>query len=139
MLNAKLFAALAGILLFVAFLGREKVLPHMNLWLRVGNISLGPFYWQLFGALVCGILAFAYFSVARLIHRPPSQHLGLVAFSLVAAACAAWLIASFLTRTNSPPDSWLVVVPIAAIFGFGSGVALAVVNLAYLGWALSRQ
>ena len=57
-LTAKLFAALASMIFFFAFLGREQVLRHQNLSINIGHTVLGPYYSQLFGALACAILAF---------------------------------------------------------------------------------
>lgn len=53
MLNAKLFAGLAGLAFVIAVLGRVHVLPRANLWMRVANVSFGAFYWQLFLGLAC--------------------------------------------------------------------------------------
>ena len=39
MLTAKLFAALAGMIFFFAFLGREQVLRHQNLSINIGPSS----------------------------------------------------------------------------------------------------
>ena len=77
-LTAKLFAALAGIILSFAFLGREHVLRHQNLSISIGHTILSPYYSQLFGALACAILAFAYFGVARWLRNPPNRTIGLV-------------------------------------------------------------
>jgi hypothetical protein len=43
-LTAKLFAALAGMIFFFAFLGREQVLRHQNLSINIGHTVLGPYY-----------------------------------------------------------------------------------------------
>jgi len=108
----------------------------MNLWLQVWNFSLGPLYWQLFGALVCAIFAVAYFGVARLTRRAPNQMIGLVVFFLVAVPFAVWLISGFLTTTGSPPNRRLAMVLFAAIFSLLSGLVLSVVNLT---WVLLRS
>jgi hypothetical protein len=103
-LNAKLFAGLAGTALVVATLGRVHALPHGNLGLHVGYFVFGPFYWQLFVALVCAVFGFAYFGVVRLTRRPLNQMVGLVSFFFVAFAFGSWLISSFLMTSDSLPS-----------------------------------
>jgi hypothetical protein len=135
-LNAKFFAGLAGIALVVAILGRVRAIPRGNLWLRVANISFGTFYWQLFIALVCALLALAYFGIVRAPQRPLDQTIGLVGFFLVAFATVVGLISSFLTTSNSPMSRGLAILLFAAIFSFISGVALSAANVA---WVLLRK
>jgi hypothetical protein len=135
-LSAKLFAALAGIVLTFALLGREQVVPHQNLGLSVGRIVLGPYYWQLFGAMACAILAFAYFGVARWLWHPPDQPIGLVSFVLVSIALVILLISSFFITSTSSPSRRLLIPLFAAICSFLLGLVLSAVNVA---WAVWRQ
>jgi hypothetical protein len=135
-LNAKLFAGLAGIALVVAILGMVRVLPRANLGLHVANIGFGPFYWQLFVALACAVFGFAYLGVGRLTQHPLNQMAGLVSFFLVAAAFVVWLVSSFLTTSDSLPSRQLVILLFAAILSFLFGVALSAVNVA---WVLVRK
>jgi uncharacterized membrane protein len=85
-LNARLFAALAGIALLFAFMEKEHLFGRANLLLSIGRFAFGPFYWQLFVTLICAVLALAYFGVLRLTQRPANQMVGLVSFFLVAGA-----------------------------------------------------
>jgi lipopolysaccharide export LptBFGC system permease protein LptF len=135
-LDARLFAGLAGVAFVMSILGRLRVLPHANLWLHVANISFGAFYWQLFISLVCAVFGFAYFGIARLTQRPANQTVGLVGFFLVAFASAVWLASSYLTTSNSPLSRWLVILLFAAIFSFILGVTLSAANVA---WVLLRK
>ena len=136
MLDARLFAGLASIAFVLATLGRARVLPRANLWLRVANISFGAFYWQLFIGLVCAVFGFAYFGIARSTLRPVNQTVGLVGFFLVAFASAVWLLSSLTTTRNSPPSRWVVILLLAAIFSFVSGVVMTTANVA---WVLLRR
>jgi len=135
-LNAKLFAGLAGLAFVTAVLGRVHVLPRANLWLRVAQVSFGAFYWQLFLALVCAVFGFAYFGIVRLMQHPLNQTTGLVGFFLVAVASVIWLSSSFLATNDSLRSQGLVIVLFASIFSFILGVALTAANLA---WVLLRK
>ena len=131
MLTAKLFAALAGMIFFFAFLGREQVLRHQNLSINIGHTVLGPYYSQLFGALACAILAFAYFGVARWLRNPPNQSIGLVSFALVSLAIGVWLISSLIFTGASAPNHRLIVLLFLAILSFLVGLVLSTVNVAF--------
>ena len=131
MLTAKLFAALAGMIFFFAFLGREQVLRHQNLSINIGHTVLGPYYSQLFGALACAILAFAYFGVARWLRNPPNQSIGLVSFALVTLAIGVWLISSLIFTGASAPNHRLIVLLFVAILSFLVGLVLSTVNVAF--------
>jgi len=125
MLSGRLFAALGGVALVTALLGRVRVLPRANLWLRVGRFSFDAFYWQVFVALVCAICAFAYFGAARLTQRSPNQIAGLASFFLLAVASAIWLVSGFVPTSRRP------IMPLfAAMFFFLLGLALSVANVA---------
>jgi len=130
-LTAKLFAALAGMIFFFAFLGREQVLRHQNLSINIGHTVLGPYYSQLFGALACAILAFAYFGVARWLRNPPNQSIGLVSFALVSLAIGVWLISSLIFTGASAPNHRLIVLLFVAILSFLVGLVLSTVNVAF--------
>ena len=130
MLTAKLFAALASMIFFFAFLGREQVLRHQNLSINIGHTVLGPYYSQLFGALACAILAFAYFGVARWLRNPPNQSIGLVSFALVSLAIGVWLISSLIFTGASAPNHRLIVLLFVAILSFLVGLVLSTVNVA---------
>jgi hypothetical protein len=132
MLNAKFFAGLAAIALVGAILERARAILRGNLWLRVGNISFGAFYWQLFIALVCALLALAYFGIVRVPQRPLDQAMGLVGFFPVAFATVVGLISRFLTTSNSPLSRGLAMLLFAAIFSFISGVALSAANVVWV-------
>ena len=132
MLNAKLFAGLAGTAFVIAILGRVHVLPPANLNLRVANILFGGFYWQIFIALVCALFGFTYFGVVRLTQRPLNETVGLLGFFLVAFAFVVWLISSFIITIDSPPSLRLLVLLFAAIFSFISGVVLSTANVAWV-------
>jgi hypothetical protein len=135
-LDAKLFAALAGVAFVLSILGRLRVLPRPNLWIHVANVSFGASYWQLFIALVCAVFALAYFGIARLTQRPVNQTVGLGGFFLIAFASVVWLASSYLTTSNSPPSSRLVILLFLAIFSFILGVTLSAANVA---WVLLRK
>jgi hypothetical protein len=130
-LTARLFAALAGIIFSFAFLGREHVLRHQNLSISIGHTVFGPYYSQLFGALVCAILAFAYFGVARWLRNPPNQSIGLVSFGLVFLALAVWLISGLFNTGASSPSHRLIALLFAAILSFFVGLVLSTVNVAF--------
>ena len=136
MLNAKLLVGLAGTALVIAILGAVGALPHANLSLHVANIVFGPFFWQLFIALVCAVFGFAYFGAVHLMQRPLNQTTGLVGYSLIAFASAVWLISSFVSTARSPLSRWVVMLLFAGIFSFILGVALSAVNVA---WVLLRK
>ena len=131
MLTAKLFAALAGMIFFFAFLGREQVLRHQNLSINIGHTVLGPYYSQLFGALACAILAFAYFGVARWLRNPPNQSIGPVSFALVSLAIGVWLISSLIFTGASAPNHRLIVLLFLAILSFLVGLVLSTVYVAF--------
>jgi hypothetical protein len=135
-LNAKLFAGLAGLALVISILGRVHALPRTNLSLFVADIAIRTFYTHLFIALVCAVFGFAFFGIVHLMQRPLNQATGLVGFFLVGVASVVWLISSFLVTSDSLRNHWLVVVLFAAIFTFILGVALTAANLA---WALLRK
>jgi hypothetical protein len=135
-LNAKLFAGLAGLAFVISILARVHILPRTNLSLFVADISFGIFYTQLLVALVCAVFGFAFFGVVHLMQRPLNQTTGLVGFFLVGVASVVWLISSFLTTSDSLRNHWLVIVLFAAIFSFILGVALTAANLA---WVLLRK
>ena len=130
-LTAKLFAALAGISFSLAFLGRKQVLPHQNLSISIGHTVFGPYYSQLFVALACAILAFAYFGVARWLRNPPNQSVGLVSFALVSLPLGVWLISSLFITGASSPSHRLLILLFAAIFSFLLGLVLSTVNVAF--------
>jgi hypothetical protein len=130
-LTAKLFAALAGIICSFAFLGREHVLRHQNLSISIGHTVLGPYYSQLFGALACAILAFAYFGVARWLQNPPNQSIGLVSFGLAFLALGVWLISGLFITGASSPNHRLIALLFAAILSFFVGLVLSTVNVAF--------
>ena len=136
MLNAILFAALAALSLFVAILSRSRMLPRANLYLRVGPVAFGAFYWQLLIFLVCAFFGFAYFGIARLRPRPLNPTGGLVGFLLVALASLVWLISSFLTTDGSLRDSRLPILLFGAMGCFVLGVAVSTVSVA---WGLLRR
>jgi hypothetical protein len=131
-LIAKLFTGLAGIVFVVAILGRVRILPHPNLLLWAGNTAYGPFYWQLFIALVCVGFGFAYFGFVRLTQRPLNQTAGLTGFFLVAFASVVWLISSFLTTKVSRMSRSMVILIFVAAFSFMLGVVLSAANLAWI-------
>jgi len=135
-LNARLFAALAGIALLFAFMDKEPVFGRANLLLSVGRFAFGPFYWQLFVALICAVFALAYFGVLRLTQRPANKMVGLVSVFLVAGAFVVWLISSFVTTSGSPPGHRLLILLFAAIFSFLLGLVLSAANIA---WVLFRR
>jgi hypothetical protein len=135
-LNAKLFAGLAGLAFVIATLGRVHVLPRANLWLHVAHVSFGAFYWQLFIALVCAVFSLAYFGVGRLMQHPLNQTTGLVGFLFIAAEAFIWLSSSLLATSDSLRNHWLAVALFAAMFSFILGVALTAANLA---WVLFRK
>ena len=136
MLNAKLFAGLAGLAFVIAILGRVHAIPRGDLSLTVADVVFGAFYTHLFIALVCAIFGFAYFGVAHLTKRPINQTTGLVGFNLVGVASVVWLISSSLATSDSLRNTWLVIVLFAAVFSFILGVALTAANLA---WILVRK
>jgi len=136
MLNARLFAGLAAITFVVAILGRLRMLPRANLWLTVGHISLGAFYWQLLIFLGCTFFGLAYFGIARLKPRPLNPTAGLVGFLLVAFASVVWLISSFLNTDGSRRGDRLAILLFAAIGCFILGVILTTANVA---WGLLRK
>ena len=136
MLNAKLFAGLAGLAFVIAVLGRVHVLPRANLWLTVANISFDTSYTHLFIAFVCGVFGFGYFGIVRLMQHPFNQTTGLIGFFLIAAATAIWLTSSFLATSDTLRSHWKVIVLFAAIFSFILGAGLTGANLA---WVLVRR
>lgn len=136
MLTARLFATLAGIWAILAFLARGRLVPVRNLYLHFTNITLGPYYWQLLGALVCTIFAFIYFAAARWIARPLNQSMGLVSFTFIALAFIVWLVVGSFIQRDSQPSTWQIGALFGAIFGFMFGCALSGVNLA---WTLFRS
>lgn len=136
MLNARLFAGLAGLAFVIAILVRRKVSARKHVYLRIAKRAFGPFYTHLFIALVCAIFGFAYFGVVHLTQRPINQTTGFVGFILVGVASVVWLISSSLATTNSLRNPWLVKVLFASILGFISGMALTAANLA---WVLVRK
>ena len=136
MLNAKLFAGLAGLAFVIAILGRVHALPRADLSLSVGNMAFGAFYTHLFIALVCAVFGFAYFGLFHLTQRPINQTTGLVGFILVGVASVIWLVSSSLATSDSLRTRWLVIVLFGAIFSFIFGVALTAANLA---WVLVRK
>jgi hypothetical protein len=135
-LNAKLFAGLAGLAFVIAVLGRVHVLPRANLSLRVANVVFGAFYWQLFLGLACAVFSLAYFGVVRSMQHPLNQTSGRVGFLFIAAASSVWLSSSLLATSDSLRNHWLVIVLFAAMFSFILGVALTAANLA---WVLVRN
>ena len=136
MLNAKLFAGLAGLTFVIVILGRVHALPRGDLSLSVANMAFGAFYTHLFIALVCAIFGFAYFGVVHFTQRPINQTAGFVGFILVGVASIIWLISSSLATSDSLRNPWLVRVLFAAVFSFILGVALTAANLA---WVLVRK
>ncbi len=136
MLNAIFFAGLAALTFLVAILGRLRMLPRANLWLRVGNVSFGAFYWQLLIFLVCTFFGFAYFSIARLKPRPLNPTTGLLGFLLIAFASLVWLISSFLTRDGSTRGHRFPILLFAALGCFILGVVFSTANVA---WGLLRR
>jgi hypothetical protein len=135
-LNAKLFAGLAGLAFVIAILGRVHALPRADLSLSVENMAFGAFYTHLFIALVCAVFGFAYFGLFHLTQRPINQTTGLVGFILVGVASVIWLVSSSLATSDSLRTRWLVIVLFGAIFSFILGVALTTANLA---WVLVRK
>jgi hypothetical protein len=135
-LNAKLFAGLAGITFVITVLGRLRVLPRADLWLHLGSVSFGAPYWQLFIVLVCGFFGFAYFGVVRLTQRPLNKTTGLMGFLLVAFGSVVWLIAGFLTKANLPRTNRFTVLLLVAIASFILGVAFSTANVV---WFLLRK
>ena len=131
MLNARLFAGLAGIAFAVAILGRLRMLPRPNLWLTVGHVGFGAFYWQLSIFLTCAFFGFAYFGIARLTRHDLNLTTGMIAFLLVALASVVWLITSFVTDGSRLGDR-LAIFLFAAMACFIVGVALSTVNLAWI-------
>jgi hypothetical protein len=126
-LTGKLFAALAGIALVIAILGRMRVLPHANLWLRTGHFSFDAFYWQVFIAAVCAFCAFAYFAGVQITRRSPHQMTGLAGFLLIASASAIWLVSCFI-----PPSHRAIVPLFVAILLFVLGLAISAANVVWV-------
>jgi hypothetical protein len=135
-LNAKLFAGLAGLAFVIAILGRVHALPRADLSLSVANMAFGAFYTHLFIALVCAVFGFAYFGLVHLTQRPINQTTGLVGFILIGVASVVWLVSSSLATSDSLRNRWLLIVLFGAIFSFILGVALTAANLA---WVLVRK
>lgn len=148
MLNAKLFAALAGLMLFIGFLGGHQPfsqLSPVNLILLARDILsaqktnetllITGVYARLFLALVCAALALGYFGIARWGKRPPNQVVGLVGFFMVAAGIAVKFSWRFLTGRHPIPDNniWLFLLYAAAFNAFYWGVLLSAANLAWAG------
>lgn len=75
-----------------AILGRVNVLPRMNLLLRVRNIAIGPYYWQLLVVLICTVLAAVYFSFFHWARNPANPTVGIISFLLIATAVAVWMM-----------------------------------------------
>jgi len=136
MLNARLFAGLAAMTFAVAILGRLHMLPRANLWLQVGNVSFGAFYWELFIFFVCAFFALAYFGIARLTQRPLNLATGIIGFLLLALASVVWLISSFLNTDASRWSDRFAILLFAAMACFIAGVAFSTANVA---WALLRS
>ena len=136
MLNARLFAGLAAITFVIAILGRLRMLPRANLWLHVGNVSFGAFYWQLFIFFVCTFFAFAYFGIARLRQHPVNLTIGIIGFLLLALASVVWLISSFLNTDGSRWSDRVAILLFAAMACFIVGVGFSTANVA---WALLRS
>lgn len=136
MLNARLFAGLATVTFLIAILGRLRMLPRANLWLTVGHVGFGAFYWQLLIFLVCTFFGFAYFGIARLKPRPLNPTTGLVGFLLVAFASLVWLISSFLITGGSMRGNRFPILLFAAMGCFILGVAFSTINVA---WGLLRK
>jgi lipopolysaccharide export LptBFGC system permease protein LptF len=130
MLTAKLFAASAIIFAVCAFLTRCQILPRMNLYLPVRNIALGPFFWQLLGALVCAILALIYLTFARWMPRPLNQTTGLLSFMFIALAFIGWLIGGSFIGIDSPLSTWQAGTLFGTILSFLLGWALFAANVA---------
>ena len=136
MLSAKLFAGLAGLAFVIAALSRMHILPRANLWLTVGHVSFGAFYWQLFLALVCAVFSLAYFGIVRWMQHPLNQTTGLIGFFLVAVASVICLSSSFLATNDSLQSHGLVIALFASIFSFMLGEVLTAADLA---WVLLRK
>jgi len=119
MLNAKLFGALALILLLVAFLTSDHVLYLLKPTTIVSFFSAMSaarhqqgtlvmvigLYARLWLALICGALALAYFVVARWARRAPNRVIGLIGFVAVAVGIVVRFSWDFLMRHAPPVDS----------------------------------
>lgn len=149
MLNAKLFAGLAAIMLAIAFLGARNPLHYLGLTSLTGLLNtvvltrhesgtvliVTGFYAHLYFALICAALALAYFGVTRFARRQPNLTIGLMSFALVALGIVIKLGWPFLTRGQPVPESniGLFLAYAAAYNCFSLGALLSV---AVLVWSL---
>lgn len=146
-LCARLFGALAAVLLLVAFFSEARPFHHLSfanlsnllhaiLWAHQQSgrtLVITGFYGQLFLALVCGALALAYFGVERFARRPANRTLSLVSFAMVAAGIVVKFTWSSITARYPVPNSdvGLFLVYAAAFHCFDWGVWLSLLVLAW--------
>lgn len=151
-LDAKLFAALAGTVSLIAFLGEKNPfhylsftalasLLHAILSVRRESgalLMITGFYARLYLALVCAALALAYFGVTRFARRSPNRTLGLVSFLMVVSGIVFKSTWSLLTKWRPVPETnvGLFLAYVVAYNSFYWGVLLSVV---LLGWCLLRE
>src|SRR5215469_10221878 len=139
MLTAKLFAGLGSMLGLLAFLTSSRIIPSMNVELSVTHgvtaVGYGSFYWQLIGAVICGIFGFIYVAFARWLPRQLNQITGIVSFSSIALGFLVWLAVGFFAGQNSLSSDIVALSLFAAVFAFLIGCALFGANVA---WGLFR-
>ena len=143
MINAKLFGALAFVLLLAGLfhhpISALASLPALVKMLRARPsdelIVINGFFFWLFYALLCGALALGYFVLGRCSRRTHSQVLGLVGFATVAVGMLTTLLFwHSLTRHYPIPDNNipLFLLYAAAYNAFYWGCLLCITNLIWL-------
>ena len=142
MLTAKLFAGSACVLTLLAVIATQ--MPGFSTELYIFDwyfVFPGRSGIMLMGALICTVLAFVCFAVARWTRRPLSQPLTLVSFALISLSFIVWLASSFLISENTLHNHPHVAAQwgsiLGSIFCILAGIALFAGSLLWrLFWAL---
>ncbi|HXX20204.1 MAG TPA: hypothetical protein VEJ46_12445 [Candidatus Acidoferrum sp.] len=152
MLNAKLFASLALVLLLVALLTSEHELyllkPATVISFfkaivaarheRGSLLVVAGLYARLWLGLICGALGLAYFFLGKWAKRPPNRIIALMGFVTVTVGVVIDFSWNSLTRHHPPPDNDIPVFLLyaAAYHAFYLGCLLCLANLV---WAAIRE
>lgn len=146
MLTVRLFAIVAAVLLVLAFLSD----PHPLTYFTVASLRsllnalawggtpghmvlIKGFYARAWLALVCAVLAAAYFAVIRWAHRIPNRTGALVGFIVVAIGIIGEFAWNALTHQFPPPENSIpLFLPYALVYNAVSiGVIVSLGNLAW--------